>query len=405
MANSRLETSGEDFWLQVDALKKDLNALNRVEELHKLVNVESREAIIQLKDCTREEALKKLEKVTEELIYTICNGDAPFLSSNNRTSWKNIRFNPCVGLEMVDHKSASYLKFESINSIGKFATTIRILSICQNLLQEDRFATKRDVYYTDTVFFGNQNVVDDIVDNLSCMLQVPRHSLRILASSKGLISGHVRYREYDGTYVDCTCLTRGVAVSSHVDGIYDLYSDAKVVLVVEKEATYHRLLDDGLLEKLNPCIMITGKGYPDVNTRQMVHRLWCTLHVPVMALVDADPHGIEILSVYKYGSKALSFNVHDLTVPTIRWLGVWPSEVDRLSIPEHVRIPLTERDRSKCHALLKRPFMDSHPAWRQEIEHMLTKGYKAEMQALSTIATSFLSDTYIALKIRNGRWI
>jgi hypothetical protein len=37
----------------------------------------------------------------------------------------------------------------------------------------------------------------------------------------------------------------------------DIYSDAKIVLVVEKEASFQRLMDDGLLEKLKPCIAIT----------------------------------------------------------------------------------------------------------------------------------------------------
>lgn len=37
----------------------------------------------------------------------------------------------------------------------------------------------------------------------------------------------------------------------------DIYSDAKVILVVEKEASFQRLMNDGLLEKLKPCIVIT----------------------------------------------------------------------------------------------------------------------------------------------------
>ena len=34
-----------------------------------------------------------------------------------------------------------------------------------------------------------------------------------------------------------------------------------------------------------------GKGFPDVNTRLMVRRLSETLHIPILALADADPHG------------------------------------------------------------------------------------------------------------------
>lgn len=39
-----------------------------------------------------------------------------------------------------------------------------------------------------------------------------------------------------------------------------------------------------------------GKGVPDVNSRLMVRKLWDTLHIPIFALVDADPHGRHHLS-------------------------------------------------------------------------------------------------------------
>ena len=37
----------------------------------------------------------------------------------------------------------------------------------------------------------------------------------------------------------------------------DLNSDAKFVLVVEKEASFQRLMDDNVLQRLHPCIIIT----------------------------------------------------------------------------------------------------------------------------------------------------
>jgi len=38
-------------------------------------------------------------------------------------------------------------------------------------------------------------------------------------------------------------------------------------------------------------VVIQGKGFPDVNTRMMIRCLWSTLQIPILALVDADPHG------------------------------------------------------------------------------------------------------------------
>ena len=40
-----------------------------------------------------------------------------------------------------------------------------------------------------------------------------------------------------------------------------------------------------------------------------------------------------------------------------------------------------------------------------QIKAMLSLGYKAEIQALSSISFEFLTDTYLPVKIKHGRWI
>ena len=40
-----------------------------------------------------------------------------------------------------------------------------------------------------------------------------------------------------------------------------MHSDAKFVLVIEKEASFQRLMDDNVLQKLHPCIVITVSIY------------------------------------------------------------------------------------------------------------------------------------------------
>jgi DNA topoisomerase VI subunit A len=42
----------------------------------------------------------------------------------------------------------------------------------------------------------------------------------------------------------------------------------------------------------------------------------------VLALVDSDPYGLKILSVYCSGSKGMSYDSNHLTTPDIKWLGV-----------------------------------------------------------------------------------
>jgi hypothetical protein len=46
------------------------------------------------------------------------------------------------------------------------------------------------------------------------------------------------------------------------------------------------------------------------------------LGIPVFAMVDSDPYGLKILSVYTTGSKGMSYDSGHLTTSDIKWLGV-----------------------------------------------------------------------------------
>jgi hypothetical protein len=46
------------------------------------------------------------------------------------------------------------------------------------------------------------------------------------------------------------------------------------------------------------------------------------LQIPVLALVDSDPYGLKILSVYCSGSKGMSYDSNHLTTSDIKWIGV-----------------------------------------------------------------------------------
>ncbi|XP_017655932.1 meiotic recombination protein SPO11 isoform X3 [Nannospalax galili] len=311
------------------------------------------------------------------------------------------RFEDSVGLQMIPQCATRKIKSDSPKSVQKFALILKILSMIYKLIQSNTYATKRDIYYTDSQLFGNQTVVDTIIDDISCMLKVPRRSLHVLSTSKGLIAGNLRYVEEDGSRVHCSCGATATAVPSNIQGI----QSAKFLLIVEKDATFQRLLDDDFCSKMSPCIMVTGKGVPDLNTRLLVKKLWDAFHIPVFTLVDADPHGIEIMCIYKYGSMSMSFEAHSLTVPAIRWLGLLPSDIKRLNIPKDSLIPLTKHDQMKLDSILKRPYLTCQPHWRKEMEMMADSKMKAEIQALTFLSSDYLSRVYLPNKLRFGGWI
>ncbi|XP_042197759.1 meiotic recombination protein SPO11 isoform X3 [Callorhinchus milii] len=315
------------------------------------------------------------------------------------------RFDDTVGLQMVFDCTVTKVKCENLKSMQRFALILKILSMIYKLVQSNTYATKRDLFYSDTQVFGSQSVLDAIINDISCLLKVPRRYLHILSTARGYIAGDLYYTEEDGTRVNCSCNSTAILVPSNVDGVKYLNSTAKFVLIVEKDATFQRLLDDAFCTKLSPCIIITGKGVPDLNTRLMVRKLWDTLHIPVFALVDADPYGIEIMCIYKYGSMSMSFEAHNLTVPIIRWLGLLPSDIQRLNVPKEVLIPLNKRDISKLTILQKRPFIDWQPQWKNEMEIMEKCKMKAEIQALASISSDYLTRVYLPNKIKFGGWI
>ena len=76
----------------------------------------------------------------------------------------------------------------------------------------------------------------------------------------------------------------------------------------------------------------------------MVRLLRRELQIPVLALVDSDPYGLKILSVYCSGSKNMSYDSCNLTTHDIKWLGVLPSDLDKFNIPEQCRLKMSEED-------------------------------------------------------------
>ncbi|NXE51612.1 SPO11 protein, partial [Dromaius novaehollandiae] len=351
------------------------------------------------------EVLEAIENVILDVLTSLAQKKAPVLTLANRSDWRNIEFKDSVGLQMIPCSTTKKIRSDCPKSAPKFALMLKILSMIYKMVQSNTYATKRDIYYTDTLLFGSQSVVDNIIDDISCMLKIPRRSLHILSTTKGSVAGNLSYTEEDGTKVNCTCSATAVTVPSNVEGIKNLISHAKFMLIVEKDATFQRLLDDDFCNKLTPCIMITGRGVPDLNTRLLVRKLWDTFQIPIFTLMDADPHGIEIMCIYKYGSVSMSFEAHHLTVPSIKWLGLLPSDLERLNICKDALIPLTKQDQNKLASIQKRPYIAHQPMWKRELEIMAASKMKAEIQVLTSLSSDYLSRVYLPNKLQFGGWI
>ncbi|CAJ0861868.1 14585_t:CDS:10, partial [Entrophospora sp. SA101] len=183
----------------------------------------------------------------------------------------------------IDNEIGVFNEFDEFllkKSTKRLRIFSRILDICKELIISNVVATKRSVYYRDVNLFGNSERVDRAIDDLCCIFRVTGRSLNLIASAKGLISGDFKLFK-----------NNQIILEDSINST-NLESEAKIIIVVEKEATFQTLLSNKIFQKLDSCMLITGKGYPDVATRQLI-KLFCDLQpkIKILGFFDSDPHG------------------------------------------------------------------------------------------------------------------
>ncbi|KAK9149734.1 hypothetical protein Scep_008491 [Stephania cephalantha] len=294
--------------------------------------------------------------------------------------------------------------FASLSTVRKTTITARILQLVHQLCLKSIHVTKRDLFYTDVKLFQDQAQSDAVLDDVACMIGCTRSNLNVVAAEKGVVVGRLVFSD-NGDMIDCTKMGMGgKAIPPNIDRVGDMTSDALFILLVEKDAAYMRLAEDRFYNRF-PCIIVTAKGQPDVATRLFLRKMKMELKLPVLALVDSDPYGLKILSVYGCGSKNMSYDSANLTTPDIKWLGVRPSDLDKYKIPEQCRLPMTEQDIKTGKDLLEEDFVKKNPGWVEELSLMVKTKQKAEIQALSTFGFQYLSEVYLPLKLQEQDWL
>lgn len=169
-------------------------------------------------------------------------------------------------------------------------------------------------------------------------------------------------------------------------------SKVKWILVIEKEATFRSIAASSFWDMIAADgIIMTGKGYPDIATRAMLRFMGTAspqngfAAPPVYALVDLDPDGLAIMSVYKYGSVALAHESAELRVPGLMWLGLRRENMLVDDEPVHTSqglLSLTAGDRRKAMKMLERC---DDLEMRSALQSMLMMNTKAELQILDSI--------------------
>jgi meiotic recombination protein SPO11 len=205
---------------------------------------------------------------------------------------------------------------------------------------------------------------------------------------------------------------QGASISSewltvHQNGRFQVTSErAQCILVIEKEGIYRRLSEDRFFDQV-PCILVTGKGFPDIATRAMVHYVHTQTGLPVRGLADCNPFGVMVLHTYQGGGQHSGYGV------PMEWVGLRPSQVEQLvrrseenddntllqQLPEQVFQQLTELDKKRLEDhLLKEThgWTNSSPNGDERYDELLgMRRYKVELEALHWLGMDFCA-TWLA---------
>ena len=268
-------------------------------------------------NARRAAILTQIEKIFHSLLESLVQQKPLLLKIQTVRSWKDCEMNN----EILSKKEVNVTKcisFGNKNTEKSFAVMVVLMCEIYKMLSQDSTCTKRELYYRDVELFGNQETVNRAVNNLCAMLNVQEFELAVMSSSKGLVAGDLTIVIGDEKI---NCKTPR-AVPQNPSEITSFETAAEFVLVVEKDTVFQRLVNDETFKKdASKTILITGKGYPDINTRMLLKKISTDTNLPIYIIVDADPHGVEIMCTYKYGSMQMVHNSEHLAVPSIQWIG------------------------------------------------------------------------------------
>ncbi|KAM0264318.1 hypothetical protein ACHAQJ_000808 [Trichoderma viride] len=199
---------------------------------------------------------------------------------------------------------------KSAQEATKFARILLILQLAHDALVSGIVLTKRHIFYQHQELFANQRTVDKLVDNLALALGVHRDDLNIVASSKGVFSGPLSIRLQDDRVIGPATGDAGTTLPTTGSIAAISCESTRWILVVEKDAIFRSLTSSFFWQTscVGPGIIIT-----------LIH--FNCPQIPIFALVDYDPDGLNIFRCYRFKSDTAT-QVTGVTAPGIRWLGI-----------------------------------------------------------------------------------
>lgn len=257
-------------------------------------NVTNRNEIVSLIECIVLDMLKHLNTTK------ISSGVSPLQIKHHTFFVPNTSSDEYVLQEGLSN--VRLLKYRRLNSVGKveldetcenqrwrtlfdcrtsqsYAQMWQLLAKIMSFLNHQKTVTQRELYYMTIDSWTDQNQCNSRLAETCLMLKCPRECVGLVASSRGFIYGSLSIRFHStASLINVRNLNSpGVSIPGSIMLLdienIEVKSNARFILVIEKDGVYRRLIEDGLARKI-PGILVTACGFPDMATRYMIYCLW-----------------------------------------------------------------------------------------------------------------------------------
>ncbi len=355
-----------------------------------------------------------LEKFGNDIVQDLEASRNPKFVTLARTR-SNIIYNDKNGYLALGGASEER-NFLNVAQSKRFMQTIAIAAKCHKFVRENLSTSIRGLFYQlkyslgediDENIFNEQAESNPLIEDLEVALNLKREDLNLNANRKGCAAGNMKVIDKFGGETNELDLSKngrsGWGIPSDVDNDIE-FADvkAKYVLVVEKDAVWQLLNQDGFWKKEN-CILISPQGQASRGTRRLIRKL-ADADLPVYVFNDADAWGWYIYWTIKTGSINLAYMGKSIATPESRFIGVTMSDIEHYSFLKDLTMKATDVDLKRAQEMLEYSWINKHAKWVEELNKVIKTKTKLEQDALQGPRLTFVDD-YIKDKIKNKEFM
>lgn len=345
-----------------------------------------------------------LGKFGEEIYEQIMREENPSIKIPQRGK-SNVYFDDDEKVIQLGDKF-SKRHFLNVAHTKKFMQTILVASYCRRLVEENKHAGIRELYYAlkHTVEGSKENTFDDqiesnpIIEDLETALDILREELNLTADRRGYIYGDIVIKDGEDEFNASKLGRGGWAVPGTVEDIDFLNVNAEYILVIETAAMCDRLIEEKFAQN-NNALLVACQGQAPRGIRRLINRLHIEKGLPVYVFTDGDPYGWYIYSTIKQGSMNLAYLSRRLGVPDAKFIGMTMDDIDDYGL-QKVTEKLKDMDKKRIAEIMEYDWF-KHKDWQEQMKKCLKLGVRIEQQALANKSLEFVAKEYLPQKIEN----